>query len=145
MIKKRWGHEEMIYLGPYMVKRIVLKSGKHTSMHYHAFKTETLIIEPPGVLLVRFDDGRIVRLEPHETLTIPNGRAHAHQMINEGGVTVSYIEASTPHPTDSFRVTDTLESISELLADGNDNRGRSMSTHSEQRSRHNCWGVQGVL
>lgn len=101
-MNKRWGSEEILELGPYLVKRLKLNAGKTTSMHFHYAKRETIYVLH-GILRVQFDDGRDPWFgRPGEVLTIPEGRANAHAMSSEVGC--EYIECSTPQVTDSERL-----------------------------------------
>lgn len=103
-LTKRWGGEEILYVGEYMLKRLTLTPGERTSMHFHYGKTETLFVLS-GDLLVSFQSGASdVHLRRGETLTIRAGRVNAHRMISGRENGCVYVEASTPHVDDSERV-----------------------------------------
>ena len=92
---KRWGSEQVVFYGPYIVKRLVINGV--TSMHYHNAKTETIIVEH-GTLYVDTPDKTHV-LEPGDTLTLYENQRHSMR-----GLDAVYIECSTPQLYDSVRV-----------------------------------------
>lgn len=106
--RKRWGSEEILFFGPYMVKKLIIEPGHTTSMHFHNCKTETLIMYD-GSVTVHFEDMRpSVTLVAGQTLTIHEGRANAHRM-EAGPAGADYWEASTPHKDDNYRVAETTD------------------------------------
>lgn len=101
--EKRWGAEEIIEFGPYLVKRLTIEPGKTTSMHFHYAKRETIYVLK-GTLVIHFDDSRrdALVLEEGDDCTIPEGRSNAHRMESERGC--EYLECSTPQIDDSERL-----------------------------------------
>jgi mannose-6-phosphate isomerase-like protein (cupin superfamily) len=98
---KRWGSEEILFFGAYMLKQLVLDPGQCTSMHFHYAKCETLYVLR-GSLVIEFEERKTVYLERDESLTIYEGKSNAHRMRSAGGCV--YLEASTPHRHDSERI-----------------------------------------
>ena len=92
---KRWGSEQVIFYGPYIVKRLTING--NTSMHYHNAKTETIVVEL-GTLYVDTPNETHV-LGPGGTLTLYEGQHHSMR-----GDDAVYIECSTPQLYDSVRV-----------------------------------------
>lgn len=97
------GTEEVLFSGPYMLKRIVLVAGARTSVHFHYCKTETNVVVE-GQLRIELEDGTHVTLLPGEHHTLREGRVNAHRMIALGDTDCVFLEASTPHPGDSERL-----------------------------------------
>lgn len=105
-VEKRWGREEILYHGQYLLKQLTLNPASQTSMHFHYVKTETLFILD-GSLMIQFDDANLedVELEAGDHYTIAEGKINAHRMINDDpNKRCVYLEASTPHLYDSERI-----------------------------------------
>jgi uncharacterized cupin superfamily protein len=102
-VNKRWGCEEFLFSGAYLVKRLKLQGA--TSMHFHYAKCETIFVID-GCLTIEFEseEHELVVLLPGEFITIREGRVNAHAMRSEAGCV--YLEASTPHEYDAQRVSE---------------------------------------
>ena len=105
-VHKRWGWED-IYINDimYCMKRLYIKAGCQTSMHFHVIKHETLLVSS-GTLTLSYKDGRgcnhTVLLPEGEAFVVPPGLQH--QLIATD-TDVMLIEASsTDHKEDSIRV-----------------------------------------
>jgi mannose-6-phosphate isomerase-like protein (cupin superfamily) len=87
------------------MKRLFIKSGESSSMHFHIYKHETLLVTE-GVLTLQYKDGRggdhQVLIPQGEAFVVPPG--FQHKLIATD-FDVQLIEASTQdHPEDSVRV-----------------------------------------
>lgn len=104
MIKfpKKWGHEELLGKKPgsYMFKRLLLKQGKRTSLHFHKEKQETLLVIS-GALKVLID-GRTTVLGEGDYINIAPYSVHRMEAETD----CLYVEGSTDHPEDVVRLED---------------------------------------
>jgi mannose-6-phosphate isomerase-like protein (cupin superfamily) len=105
-VEKRWGWED-IYINwrEYCMKRLYIKAGHDTSMHFHVDKHETLLVVE-GVLTLSYKDGKggdhRVLIPRGEAFVVPPG--FQHKLIATT-TDVTLIEASTMDDTeDSIRV-----------------------------------------
>lgn len=104
---KTWGFEKWIEnCGEYCGKELVIDPRKHTSMHFHVKKLETMYVDD-GVLHIDLIDPE--NGEPYQVdvmagqwIQIPRGQPHRLRASDE---TVTLFEFSTKHEeTDSYRV-----------------------------------------
>lgn len=105
LVGKRWGQEIIYINGSYCMKRIEIKEGHATSMHFHVHKHETLLVTE-GVLTLRYKDGRgndrLLDIKPGEAFVVPPGFQHK---LCADTSDVVLIEASTyDDKEDSIRV-----------------------------------------
>jgi len=105
-VDKRWGWED-IYINDamYCMKRLYIKAGCETSMHFHVIKHETLLVSS-GTLTLSYKDGRggdhTVLLPEGEAFVVPPGLQHK---LIATETDVMLVEASTTdHQEDSVRV-----------------------------------------
>ena len=99
-IPKPWG-EEIVHIDEpeYVMKELRIKSGMHTSLHYHTQKKETLYISQ-GVAKVESSSGGCF-LNKGEIITIPIGAVHRITAY-KGDLVI--IEVSTQPKDDSVRI-----------------------------------------
>jgi Nucleoside-diphosphate-sugar pyrophosphorylase involved in lipopolysaccharide biosynthesis/translation initiation factor 2B, gamma/epsilon subunits (eIF-2Bgamma/eIF-2Bepsilon) len=99
---KPWGFELVVALTEkYLQKKLYIKEGYRTSMHYHEYKMETLYVVK-GKVRVEFPDSKAIELNEGERHTIEPKTVHSIVALRN-----TYIdEASSPHPSDTIRVKD---------------------------------------
>src|SRR5579884_2449380 len=99
---KPWGFELVVALTEkYLQKKLYIKEGYRTSMHYHEYKMETLYVVK-GKVRVEFPDSKAIELNEGERHTIEPKTVHSIIALRN-----TYIdEASSPHPSDTIRVKD---------------------------------------
>jgi len=107
-IEKVWGHEEVLVAGPlYTLKRLVIKPGFQSSLHYHQEKDETFYIEQG---IITLEVGSTLPLERYTLL--PGAKFHLrpylpHRFSNLNEDAASFLEVSTfDSPQDNFRLTE---------------------------------------
>jgi D-lyxose ketol-isomerase len=108
-VLKGWGHEVWLANEPgYCGKILRFEEDKKCSWHYHKLKSETFLVQGPGMLRVHYgykpdrSDMVTVVLCKGETLDIPAGMIHQMQAVNGHCV---IFEFSTHHEdSDSYRV-----------------------------------------
>lgn len=119
-VKKTWGEEVWLANTPlYCGKRLFIRKGYGSSMHFHVLKTETISVESGSLELKILEEGEETRyiLYPGDSILITPGLMH--QLIAKTEDVVLY-EFSTQHfDTDSYRIRlhttlATAESNSEL-------------------------------
>jgi mannose-6-phosphate isomerase-like protein (cupin superfamily) len=106
--EERWLHNDELYCG----KILVLRGGKHCSLHYHQLKTETFYVAT-GRLRMELTDLASARLDPPvirevfemgpgDTLLLKPGMVHRFTGLAEE---TQIFEFSTQHfDEDSYRV-----------------------------------------
>ena len=104
-VDKRWGWEDIYINDAYCMKRLYIKAGCETSMHFHVLKHETLLVSS-GTLTLSYKDGRggdhTVLLPEGEAFVVPAGLQHK---LIATDTDVMLVEASTTdHDMDSVRV-----------------------------------------
>lgn len=102
-IEKRWGREMPQVVGPasgeYRVKYIEMGAGANCSVHYHAFKHETVVCLR-GELTIAFPKLDVkVTLHPGAGVAIPPGEKYQHRMSaghvgDDGYSPALYLEAA---------------------------------------------------
>lgn len=101
---KPWGHEVVVALTEkYLQKKLYIKEGHRTSLHYHREKMETLYVVK-GKVRLDFEKGS-KELAEGERETIPPGLVHSIVALRNTQID----EASSPHPDDTVRVKDFYE------------------------------------
>ena len=99
IIKKLWGHEEIIINREYCGKKLVLNKGFRCSMHYHKKKDETFYIVKGRVLMEV--DGKKKIMLPGDSQHIAPGSKHRFTGLEDSEI----IEFSTHHEEeDSYRI-----------------------------------------
>lgn len=99
---KPWGYELVVALTEkYLQKKLYIKEGYRTSMHYHEFKMETLYVVK-GRVRVEFPDKEAIELNEGERHTIEPKTVHSIVALRNTLID----EASSPHPSDTIRVKD---------------------------------------
>ena len=101
IIKKPWGHEELIFNGSYVVKKLLMKKGCRCSLQYHEKKTETIVVLD-GSLRIELD-GKKLDLKTNETITILPFQEHRMSATENDCL---YLEASTNELEDVIRIED---------------------------------------
>jgi mannose-6-phosphate isomerase-like protein (cupin superfamily) len=103
---KSWGEEVWVENCPeYCGKVLRVHRGKHTSMHFHIKKLETMYVVT-GLLRIDLIDPETtdkyaITLEPGQWVQIPRGQPHSLH----GETDVELMEFSTTHEdSDSYRV-----------------------------------------
>jgi len=101
IVAKSWGRE--IWWADtehYMGKTLIINPNCSTSLHYHEYKDETMLVVRGDLIIENgashgrdFTEGMAARIEP--------GKQHR---LKAGSSGVTLIEVSTPHPSDSVRV-----------------------------------------
>lgn len=101
-IDKPWGYELIVALtDKYLQKKLYIKEGYRTSMHYHQQKMETIYVVK-GRVRIEFPDSNPAELNEGQRLTIEPKTVHSIVALRN-----TYIdEASSPHPDDTIRVKD---------------------------------------
>jgi len=99
--ERPWGFERVIFQGPYVMKRLVVREGHRLSLQFHAQRTETLFVfrGHPDVLV----GDQSWALSPGDTLHIPSGTVHRIAAPRDE---VEVLEASTPELDDVVRLDD---------------------------------------
>ena len=98
IVKKVWGHEEIIANRNYCGKKLILNKGFRCSMHYHKNKDETFYILA-GKVLMETDNKKQIMLPGHSILITPNTK-HRFTGLEPSEI----IEFSTHHDdSDSYR------------------------------------------
>lgn len=104
--ERGWGYERWIEnLPEYCGKVLHIDKGKRGSLHFHIKKMETMFLTAGLVELRLVDPDKgsdyFVRLEPGDSILIPQGQVHQIIAIEESEL----IEFSTTHEeTDSIRI-----------------------------------------
>jgi oxalate decarboxylase/phosphoglucose isomerase-like protein (cupin superfamily) len=105
-VKKTWGHETWIENSPlYCGKILFVEKGKHSSMHFHLKKTETMLCID-GSFEMKLIDPEVgeqysVYLVKGESLLIEPGQLHEIHGLDDVN---TLIEFSTTHEdSDSYR------------------------------------------
>lgn len=105
--QKLWGHEEWIENNPeFCGKLLYFDRGKHSSMHFHAEKQETMYCLK-GMFTIKFidtDSGEryMIDLSETESIFIPRNTPHEIWGISEKNILVEF---STYHEDeDSYRI-----------------------------------------
>jgi NDP-sugar pyrophosphorylase family protein len=99
---KPWGYELIVALTEkYLQKKLYLKEGHRTSMHYHQNKMETLYVVK-GKVRVEFEKSEPVELSEGQRHTIEPHTVHSIVALRNTLID----EASSPHPEDTIRVKD---------------------------------------
>jgi len=103
-VPKGWGEEQWIHNDPlYCGKKLLLKKGKRSSLHFHVQKTETFYVQTGKVRmeLIRQGARETVDLGPGDTLEITPGLVHRFTGVEDAEI----FEFSTQHfEEDSYRV-----------------------------------------
>ncbi|RDJ35345.1 MAG: cupin domain-containing protein [Crenarchaeota archaeon] len=128
-VPKSWGYEDWIVNSPlYCGKLLFIKKEKHTSLHYHKLKTETLYLHSGRLCVTYYDNPQFDRdflfwdqylfpwgenpprqyfgliqiiMEPGDSFHVPQGRRHTLF----GLLDCHLFEFSTEHfDEDSYRV-----------------------------------------
>jgi mannose-6-phosphate isomerase len=99
--ERPWGHEELVFHGPYVMKRLVVREGQRLSLQFHVHKTETLFVFRGHPEVIVGEESR--SLGPGDTLHIPAGTVHR---IIASRDEVEVIEARTPELDDVVRIED---------------------------------------
>ena len=105
IVKKSWGSEiwfanSELYCG----KKLTIKQGHGSSMHFHVKKTETIVVESGCLELKILEDGKETKhaLYSGDSILITPGLMHQLIAISED--TILY-EFSTQHQdSDSYRI-----------------------------------------
>lgn len=102
---KAWGEEVWLANSPlYCGKRLFIRQGYGSSMHFHVLKTETIVVESGSLELKILEEGEETRyiLFPGDSILITPGLMH--QLIAKTEDVVLY-EFSTQHfDSDSYRI-----------------------------------------
>ena len=104
MIKKPWGHEEIVIITEtYVIKRLTIRPEHRLSLQKHLKKTETLIVRFGKV---KFFYGGITTEESEGAIIhIPVGMVHRIENIDDWEQAV-ILEVSTPELHDVVRLED---------------------------------------
>lgn len=100
-VKKLWGHE-VVYVNNemYCFKKLVLKKGYQSSLHFHKEKDETFVIVH-GKILLEHDGKKSVHTK-NETIRIKPNERHRFRSITPKS---AFYEVSThDKPEDSIRI-----------------------------------------
>lgn len=98
IVKKVWGHEEIIVNRDYCGKKLILNKGYRCSMHYHKNKDETFYILS-GKVLLEIGMQKNIML-PSDSMLIKPGQKHRFTGLEDSEI----IEFSTHHEdSDSYR------------------------------------------
>lgn len=102
-IQKPWGQELILAESEkYALKRILIRAGESTSLHYHQRRDETLVVES-GELLMRFNNPSVaIKLVPGNAIRIKPGQLHQLVAITDASI----LEVSTGQLDDVVRVSD---------------------------------------
>lgn len=107
LVEKTWGSEEWIVNNDsYCGKLILVNKGRHTSIHFHSLKHETMYCLK-GHFRIEMSDPTTgerydVELSPGSSVVIQQNQPHAIWGVEDENI---LIEFSTPHcDTDSYRV-----------------------------------------
>ncbi|MDG6933819.1 MAG: NTP transferase domain-containing protein [Nitrososphaerota archaeon] len=101
-IDKPWGYELVVALtNSYLQKKLYIKEGYRTSMHYHEKKMETLYVVK-GKVRLEYQDQPPLQLEEGQRQTIEPRTVHSIVALRNTLID----EASSPHPEDTIRVKD---------------------------------------
>lgn len=74
-IEKPWGIEEILTItDQYCIKKLYISAGHKTSLHYHSYKLETLILEE-GLCDLLLDDEAVL-MSVDEPITIEPTQIH---------------------------------------------------------------------
>lgn len=97
-VLKKWGHEKWIVNKSYCGKRLFIRKGWRSSIHFHKEKDETFYLES-GKLLFEFGKRRLT-LRKGDSIYIRPGMSHRFSGIESSVL----FEFSTHHlEKDSFR------------------------------------------
>lgn len=92
IVEKVWGHEEWIVnTDNYCGKRLILKKGYQSSLHYHKTKDETFYVDKGKVLLELNSQKIIMNLEDAQRI-MPN-QTHRFSGLEDSVI----LEFSTKH------------------------------------------------
>jgi len=104
VVPKSWGEEHWIHNDEkYCGKKLILKAGKSSSLHFHVKKYETLYVESGQVKMeiVRDAVRETIVMNPGDFLEVTPGLVHRF----EGVVDSEIMEFSTQHfDEDSYRI-----------------------------------------
>ena len=99
---KPWGYELLVaHTEHYLQKKLFIKKGHRTSMHYHDKKMETLHIVY-GTVKLDLEGGKFEILKPGNSRTISPKEVHSIYALE----TCLIDESSTPYLDDTIRVKD---------------------------------------
>ena len=109
VVEKPWGKEIWCDLNDrFCFKVIHINKGHKTSLQYHDFKTEMMLVVS-GVARVTFDDPggarNITSLEAGESICLPPGTVHRVEALSD----LVIHEASSPEVWDVVRLDDDYE------------------------------------
>lgn len=106
VVSKPWGEEHWLELNDrYCFKRIVIKAGCRTSLHYHNRKQETnVVISGYGSMWLVGADGGVVptSLSPGDSITLRPCQPHRVEATTD----MVLMEVSTPEVDDVIRLQD---------------------------------------
>lgn len=105
IVKKLWGHEDILVNDLYCLKRMYVKNGFECSIHMHRKKTETFLIAEGLLCLTLYNIGidimdhvivfsDIYKLSQGEHFTILSGQYHSFHSVSKE---CYFIECSTKH------------------------------------------------
>jgi mannose-6-phosphate isomerase len=108
IVKKPWGHEEIIvHAEKYVMKKLFIKAGQRLSRQFHVKKDETIYVAS-GLLLLDLStddlESNIIRLGEGESWRIIPKTIHRFTAPDEQDVTL--FEVSTPELDDVVRLSD---------------------------------------
>lgn len=102
IIRKSWGHEEIIYNGAYCSKKLVYEHPVASSLHYHNYKHECFVVMSGFFSVFVESVGRDwVSMYPGDSVIIPERTKHRIRCLEPGVI----LESSThDDPLDCFRL-----------------------------------------
>lgn len=90
---KAWGENVVLHETPILkISRLSIVIGGYCSLHHHAAKDNTFIVEY-GVLTIEDEDGGRVTLGPRAHHTIPPGRVHRFINLSPDPIQVLEVES----------------------------------------------------
>ena len=98
MVKKVWGHEEIVVNDGFCFKRLIVHKGWQVSYHHHKVKDELFYLATGHMTIER--NGIIFELKPGQWLRVFPGDWHSFAALKNSVL----LEASThDDPADSYR------------------------------------------
>ena len=104
IVQKSWGCEIWWAHTPsYMGKTLIINPDNCTSLHYHKYKDETILVRRGTLVVCASPETHLepILVKEGQTIYLPPGKSH-RLCVGEQGAEL--IEVSTSYPDDSVRV-----------------------------------------
>ena len=112
LVKKVWGHEEILANDNFCFKRLIVNKGWQVSYHYHKVKDELFYLESGKIRMTI--DGKVTVMMPRQWARILPGTWHSFAGLEDSVL----LEASTHDaPGDSYRNNSKLSGRMEILSE----------------------------